>query len=276
MSDFEDSTLASAHRPGRVLQEERTRRKLDLEAVARQLRLSLTQVKALEADEYDKLPGTTFVRGFIRNYARILEIDAEPLLARYELMRPPPSSRVLSLNAPKGEVGSSTTRLFPGPKRRLRRARMRLAFGALAVLAVVAIVTSGVATRWFQPGALIARSSPGPSTPALSAPAVSQAQAGTAPATAQSMVAAVPTPGAGKRARLEVKTARQSWVEVRDAERRRVLAELLPGGTAQAVEGDPPLALTVGDASAVAITYNGQNIDLAPYTRDNVARLTLK
>lgn len=275
MSDFEDSTLASAHRPGRVLQDERKRRNLDLEAVARQLRLSLTQVKALEADEYDKLPGTTFVRGFIRNYARILEIDAEPLLARYELMHPPPASRVLSLNAPKGEVGSSTTRLFPGPKRRLRRARLRLAFGAIAV-AVVVVVASGVATRWFQPGALIARSVPGTPTTGLAAPALSQAQAETAPLASRALPSIAAPAGTAKRARLEVKTERQSWVEVRDAERRRVLAELIPGGTAQAVEGDPPLALTVGDASAVAITYNGQNIDLAPYTRDNVARLTLK
>lgn len=275
MSDFEDSTLASIHRPGRVLHDERTRRKLELEAVARQLRLSLTQVRALEADDYEKLPGTTFVRGFIRNYARILEIDAEPLLARFELMQPPPASRVLSLNAPKGEVGSSTTRLFPGPKRRLRRARMRLAFGAIALVAVV-VLASGVATRWFEPGARFARTT-GPTAPssALSAPSFSQAQAQTPVPPAPAAVAATPV-AVTKRARLELKTQRQSWVEVRDAERRRVLAQLLPGGTAQAVEGDPPLALTVGDASAVAITYNGRNIDLAPFTRDNVARLTLK
>lgn len=273
MSDFEDSTLASIHRPGRVLHDERTRRKLELEAVARQLRLSLTQVRALEADDYEKLPGTTFVRGFIRNYARILEIDAEPLLARFELMQPPPASRVLSLNAPKGEVGSSTTRLFPGPKRRLRRARMRLALGAVALVAVVA-VASGVATRWFEPGARFARTSPTAPSSVPSAQAFSQAQAQTPAPMAQAPSAGPPS--AGKRGRLELKTQRQSWIEVRDAERRRVLAELLPGGTAQAVEGDPPLALTVGDASAVAITYNGQDIDLAPFTRDNVARLTLK
>lgn len=274
MSDFEDSTLASVHRPGRVLHDERTRRKLDLETVARQLRLSLAQVKALEADDYEKLPGTTFVRGFIRNYARILGIDAEPLLARFELMQPPPLSRALSLNAPKTEVGSSTTRLFPGPKRRLRRARMRLVFGAIALVAVLAVV-SGLGTRWFERGAQFARTPRAAPSSALTAPAFSQAQAQTASPLPQDAVATTPA-GAGKRARLELKTQRQSWVEVRDAERRRVLAELLPGGIAQAVEGDPPLALTVGDASAVAITYNGQNINLTPFTRDNVARLTLK
>lgn len=274
MSDFEDSTLASIHRPGRVLHDERTRRKLEIEAVARQLRLSVTQVKALEADDYEKLPGTTFVRGFIRNYARILEIDAEPLLARFELMQPPPASRVLSLNAPKGEVGSSTTRLFPGPKRRLRRARMRLAFGAIALVAVV-VVASGIATGWFEPGARFARTGQTAPPSALSAPGVFPS-AGTDARTARTRAAVAAPASVNKRARLELKTQRQSWVEVRDAERRRVLAELLPGGTAQAVEGDPPLALTVGDASAVAITYNGQNIDLAPFTRDNVARLTLK
>ncbi|GAB3250117.1 hypothetical protein GCM10027296_14300 [Chitinimonas naiadis] len=48
--------------------------------VSNKLKLSKRQVEALEADEYSALPGNTFVRGFVRNYARLLELDAQPLI----------------------------------------------------------------------------------------------------------------------------------------------------------------------------------------------------
>lgn len=269
--DFEDSTLASAHRPGRVLQAERLRRRLELDAVARQLRLSLTQVSALEGDDYEKLPGTTFVRGFIRNYARILDLDAEPLLARYELLHPPPSARALSLNAPRCEVGSSTTRLFPGPKRRQRRARMRLAASALAVLILI-FFASGVPTRWVRSiseFADAARSAVQVSVPTANLAPVSTAQA---QSFAQKPALVLP---ASAVARLELEFGKQAWVEVRDNGDKRLLSQLNAAGSHQTVEGRPPLSLVVGNASEVAITYNGKLVDLAPHTRVNVARLRL-
>lgn len=270
--DFENSTLASAHRPGRVLQAERLRRQLALDAVARQLRLSVSQIEALEADSYEKLPGTTFVRGFIRNYARVLGLDAEPLLARYELLHPPPSTRILSLNTPKGEVGSSTTRLFPGPKRRLRRARMRMAVSVIAVL-VLLLFASGMPTRWARSVSEFAEAAPGSrpssSRPTTSLSAVNDAHAQSLP------THPVKAPVATGLARLEFDFAQQSWVEVRDHADQRLMAQLNPGGTRQSLSGQRPLSLVVGNASAVTITYNGKRIDLSPYTQVNVARLTL-
>lgn len=270
--DFEDSTLASAHRPGRVLQAERLRRQLALDAIARQLRLSVSQVEALEADNYEKLPGTTFVRGFIRNYARVLDLDPEPLLARYELLHPPQNNRVLSLNAPKGEVGSSTTRLFPGPKRRLRRARMRMAVSAIAVL-VLLLLASGMPTRWARSVSEFADAARG-TVPSASQPSTSLGPVNNAHA--QSLPdQRVKAPVAAGLARLEFDFAQQSWVEVRDHADQRLMAQLNPGGTRQSLSGQAPLSLVVGNASAVTITYNGKQVDLSPYTQVNVARLTL-
>lgn len=53
--------------------------------VASKLRLGVRQVEALEADAFDRLPGEVFVRGFVRNYARFLELDAEELLPSQEI-----------------------------------------------------------------------------------------------------------------------------------------------------------------------------------------------
>ncbi|CAG0960818.1 Cytoskeleton protein RodZ [Burkholderiales bacterium] len=65
---------------GERLRTTREAAQLTVDEVAAQLRLSARQVSALEAEQFDQLPGRTFVRGFIRNYARLLHLDPEPLL----------------------------------------------------------------------------------------------------------------------------------------------------------------------------------------------------
>ncbi|MGE5169100.1 MAG: helix-turn-helix domain-containing protein [Rudaea sp.] len=54
---------------------------LSVDAVAQQLKLAPRQVKALEDDDWQRLPGRTFVRGFARNYARFVRLDPEAVLA---------------------------------------------------------------------------------------------------------------------------------------------------------------------------------------------------
>jgi cytoskeleton protein RodZ len=49
-----------------------------------------------------------------------------------------------------------------------------------------------------------------------------------------------------------------------------------PAGSAHVVTGDPPFALVIGNAEHVKLTFNGQAVDLAPYTRGSIARLTLQ
>ena len=53
---------------------------LSLHEVAERLKLTMRQLEAIERDEFSVLPGATFVRGFVRNYARFLEIDPTPLM----------------------------------------------------------------------------------------------------------------------------------------------------------------------------------------------------
>ena len=70
---------------------------LSIEDVARQLRLSVRQVTALEEDDYTKLSSGTFFRGFVRNYAKLLQMDAAPLLQRMEQSVPPaPPTQTIS------------------------------------------------------------------------------------------------------------------------------------------------------------------------------------
>lgn len=70
--------------PGARLRELRISRKLSLEDVAAQLRLDPPRLEALENDAYDRLPGPTFVRGYLRGYARTVGVPAGPLLEAYD------------------------------------------------------------------------------------------------------------------------------------------------------------------------------------------------
>lgn len=56
-----------------------------IELVARHLRLSPAQIRALEANDCNSLPNAAYARGFLRNYTRYLNVDAAPYIAQFEL-----------------------------------------------------------------------------------------------------------------------------------------------------------------------------------------------
>lgn len=70
---------------------------------AQAIKFSPRQIEALETEAFAALPGATVVRGFIRSYARLLQLDAEPLLARYERLAPPAQA---ALKVPE-EIGAA-------------------------------------------------------------------------------------------------------------------------------------------------------------------------
>jgi|GEM_PF-580423 len=69
---------------GALLRQARLARDLSEKEVADRLRITVHYVNALETDRYEKLPGSVFVTGYLKNYANLLEIDATSLVARYK------------------------------------------------------------------------------------------------------------------------------------------------------------------------------------------------
>jgi cytoskeleton protein RodZ len=67
-----------------------------------------------------------------------------------------------------------------------------------------------------------------------------------------------------------------SWVEVRDAQGRTLLSRTVLAGESVGLDGAMPMHVKVGNARGTRLTLRGDNVDLAPWTRDNVARLELK
>jgi cytoskeleton protein RodZ len=117
----------SPRSPGAALLTERRSQGLSLGDIARQLKLSVRQVEALERDEYGGFSGSVFVRGFLRNYAKLLRLDPERLLeAAGESIAP------VRVNEP---APSQMPMASPNQEGRHRI----LTWGAFGVLAVVVL-----------------------------------------------------------------------------------------------------------------------------------------
>lgn len=65
---------------GQQLREARERQGLSVDDVVAKIKLAHRQIVALEADDFEALPETAFLRGFVRSYAKMLQIDSQPLL----------------------------------------------------------------------------------------------------------------------------------------------------------------------------------------------------
>ena len=70
---------------GTTLKAERERRGLALDDAAEATRIRATLLAAIEADEFDRLPGPTYARGFVRAYAEYLGLDAQPLIDEFDV-----------------------------------------------------------------------------------------------------------------------------------------------------------------------------------------------
>ena len=83
-----DQGSSSLATPGAQLAAQREAMGWTVEQIADQLKLAPRQVKALEAGDYAALPNMAVVRGFVRAYAKVVKIDATPLVAMIEVVSP--------------------------------------------------------------------------------------------------------------------------------------------------------------------------------------------
>lgn len=74
---------------------------------------------------------------------------------------------------------------------------------------------------------------------------------------------------------LAITTSADSWVEIIDGNGAKIEMDLLRAGSRRDYNGTGPFRMLLGRASSVELFHNGEKVDLAPYTRGNVARLTL-
>lgn len=280
--------------PGAHLAQARNDLRLGLDEVAAKLHLSMRQIEALEQDDYQTLPGPTYVRGYLKSYAMLLGIDPGPVLdAHSQATAKPSSAPDFSVIAPQREITS-------------RHHQIRI------VTYLVAVIVVGLAIAWWQgrstptPSPLSAVSDEAPATnqeplvttevaplamddskptpaPVMETKPLPAALPPAAPAPA-APVPAPPTPPAatlpqapatGPRGTLVVHAEQDTWVDVRDQRQVKLLYETLTAGRTVILEGTAPISVFLGNAAGARVEYNGRAVDVARHKRGMFARFTV-
>ena len=317
--------------PGETLRQARENNGWTLAEVALKLNLTVSSLSNLEAGAFDKLPGHTFARGYIRAYAKLLGMDQAALVHEFDVYTGTDSTgssvhslgrieepvrvshtilRIVSLLLLLAVIGGGflwwqdqtsmrakdlvgltpehvevegadgTTQIHPLDEPEDQAVAEAKTEGDAAVPAEPAGDQTG-ATALALPGVSEApvAVAPAPATPAPAAqtaptptPVTPVAPASVAAPAAPVTEAAPAVAGAGK---VGVQYTADCWTQVTDANGKVLFGGLKRKGENLEVSGKPPLSLRLGYARGAQVTYNGQAVDVAPFTSGETARLKL-
>ncbi|MBY0484785.1 MAG: DUF4115 domain-containing protein [Nitrosomonas sp.] len=299
LSDIDSASVVQS--VGHLLRKARVMKGMSVEDVSRQLRLSVLQIEAIEKENYEKLPGRTFLRGFIRNYANLVQLDPIPLL---QLL--PESTPVISTyeRTPfkNKQISFSSNRENSG-NNRLTTAIIffTIIAGAYFIfvndiwiktpetnsVSDVAKFKSGTASVEIQlplPGtAKTAINSQTNQQSEINDEKSSEAELDTKTEAIQAKNKPViqgdekSTATPRDSGNLYFQLTGDSWIKVVDGTGASLFEQLKKSGSEQVITGKRPLSIVIGNASAVNLTYNDKIIDMASYKRqDGTARFTLE
>ncbi|MCE0914786.1 RodZ domain-containing protein [Pseudomonas sp. NMI760_13] len=331
---------ATRQNPGDVLRQAREKREWSQAEVARKLNLTVSSLNNLENGAFDKLPGHTFARGYIRAYAKLMDMDQAPLVEAFDqitgthaqgsevhalgrIEEPVRLShnilRVVSLLLLVAVVGGgffwwqdqSSLRGKDLAKIALEHVEVESADGTTQIHPLdepedqavsegqqpegqalplepnateQAPVTEAQApVAPVAPAAPATSAAPAPTAAAPVAPVVAPA----APAVAAPVAAAPAAPVASSApaapaevapagtAKVHIQFTADCWTQVTDGNGKVLFSAIKRKGDNLELTGKPPFAVRLGFARGAQVSYNGQAVDVAPFTSGETARLKL-
>jgi cytoskeleton protein RodZ len=248
------------------------------------------------------------VRGFIRGYAKVLRVDATPILAAIsnEATVPnvlPPERSALSASFSETKLLSPNQRSLP----------FKAMVGGLVLIVIGLLAFVGQRMGWIAAGhstlaakveeklspvepvesksAAVVEAPEAPPevietqqpsmnesvAPAVLAkpPTVVPAPPVVTPVVNPPVVTAAAVPIDSKDA-LAVRVRQDSWVEIKRADDSIVVSRLMKAGSSEAFEITGPVSMVIGNAAGVDVSLRGKPVDVVAGTASNVARLNLK
>lgn len=277
---------------GERLRKAREEAGIDINEMAGRLRLTSSQLEAIEAGRLEQFGASIYARGYVANYARLLGLRADPLVEQLSMANEEPPLRAAATGSPAGQ-------------------RLAENVARVATYAVGTIVLALPVLWWASEGSLNALFGE-PPAPAAQEQTVAEAdEAGEKPAgegSAEEAVAAANArepedkplmasmvmrssrdsdPAANDSAepqaeeaaveepepdRLVLDLTQDSWVEIRDGAGERLEYDLLEAGTTREYSGTAPYRVLIGNADSVTVRYNGAPFDTEPFVQGNLAR----
>ncbi|TFY90438.1 helix-turn-helix domain-containing protein [Pseudomonas nabeulensis] len=303
--------------PGDTLRQARESNGWSLAEVALKLNLTSTSLANLEAGAFDKLPGHTFARGYIRAYAKLLGIDQAVLVQEFDQFTGTDSQgsnvhglgrieepvrvshtilRIVSLLLLIAVIGGgfvwwqdqTSQRNKDLTSNAMEHVEVESADGTTQIHPLDEPEDQAVAEGQAAPEAPATAEQPAPeAAPAATAavpaaPATAPVAPVPAPATPAPAAPAAPaisaptTPAliAGD-GHIQITFIADCWTQVTDGNGKVLFSGLKRKGDTLDQGGKPPLTLRLGFARGAQVAYNGQPVDVAPFTSGETARLKL-
>ena len=234
-----ESVEFGARRTGAMLQAGRAAAGMELIDVARETRVPIRHLKALEADKHDELPALPYAIGFVKSYARAIGLDPETLASQFR------SETSKSAHVP------TPISLEPLDERRLPSRGLWIG-SLVAIIAIIAVFSAWGAGAFDPPPAVapettaIAEAPPAEAGGDIGTPAAGPVAVTTMPVTAGSPVV--------------LTASRDVWVKITDkASGDTLKVGVMTAGESFTVPADrPALTLWTGMAGALSVSVGGQ------------------
>ncbi|MDO8826066.1 RodZ domain-containing protein [Methylophaga sp.] len=296
----EQSVVSSSVDVGKRLREAREEKKISITDAAAQLRVTRDAIVHLEEQNWDKLHGRTYARGYFLSYVKFLGLPQDEMLAGFNI-----------------EFHETIDHRTPAiaPIQQIRPAKSSFQLLPFLLLIIVAIIAWFAYQQWqlMQSDDLISDNSnqpliepldpidtdvaaPIPITESnteqfinIDEPLVSSEES-TEPLAESNSPQTTPIPVTGEseleasaptvaensnQKNLIIGINADCWVEVRDANQQVLISRVVRGGNTVELTGTSPLQVSLGQANAASVRFDGEIIDISEYTRGNVARFTL-
>jgi len=274
---------------GAVLVNARNAAALSQTDVAEQINLPRHIIRDLEADDFESLPESTYIRGYLRNYARVVGIDADSLINTYieqHYQEPVVEENRRSKQSYDPAILWSTAAVFSI----LIGLVITWWFDAnqVAEQSVELVSTEVVAKGNTTADVLIKNAQNASASIELTNEVAVQAEERSLTDTEQSansvaeeitadqqnaMEEASRNPtlvtSVGGSQILTVTYVEKSWTEIRDADSNTLMQGLIEPGVVRNLSGKPPFEIFLGNAPGVVIEVNGLYFDHSQYSRSN-------
>lgn len=259
---------------GNSLSAAREAKRLSVGDAAYALKVGNKVIQAIEASDWQALPGRTFTVGILRAYGRLLDVPVDAIIA--EVPGGSPAVKKNHVQASPATLKAHPAARRDGETKRQEKRMLKLGLVMVVLAVVLAYAMPGnlwdetfesaqsLVNRWVRQDVVQ------PQTDSAAVPAPADA-AKPAESGAEVVAQAPTSPGT-----LELKFAAPAWVEVRDHTGRIIYSQLNAAGTTQFITGAAPLDVLIGNARQVQARWRDEPVKLDKLTGDDVSRQVLR
>lgn len=289
--------------PGEKLRQAREAHGLSVDDVATSLKLNAEKINALEQSDIAGLAAPVFIAGYLRTYARLLELPEEEVLADFEQLMP---KQEAIIDPESNQEEKSYAKVTAGVSLRASSSSHHALVIGLAVVAGLIFFlwpsSDNVPTRLVEvkrPASVVEQvpesvdeqaadqdieqsvaSSVANETDATPLPEQeimpqAEIEQSTVQVESTPAIATFDALAVGMKSELTLVFAEDSWVEVKDARDERLVYRLAKAGSTRSVTGVAPFVVQLGYAPGVSIMYNGEEYDMSKYANRRSVRLRI-